>query len=87
MTRLYLQPDKPPPPLPPVTAASPPQPLKTVSALLSATASLLPSLAVPLLSSFNEKFGRSHLFSGSFAQAVSCGEGGGAALCFFLVYK
>lgn len=35
-----------------------------------------------LLGFCNEKFGRSHLFSGSFAQALSWGEGGSCSALF-----
>lgn len=49
---------------------------------------LISPCALFLLCFCNEKFGRSHLFSGSFAQAVvGWGVRGGARLMFFLVYK
>lgn len=48
---------------------------------------LLSPCTLFLLCFCNEKFGRSHLFSGSFAQTVSWEEEEGGDSCFCLVYK
>lgn len=70
-TRLRLRPD--------ATVAAAARPLERFSASFRPPPPAPPSLAVPLLSSFNEKFGRSGVFRGSFAQA-----GGGVGGCYVL---